>query len=209
VSVDTLRRFAVGGAQRPDSFSGLNPNFSAALSQFFAAAPPEVQAQMRIASGYRSPQIQAGLWEQALRKYGSPEKARKWVAPPGRSQHNHGHAVDLKYLAPAAMQWAHANAGKYGLSFPLKHETWHIEYAGARGAQPATSNPPTPTAMPTQYTAAASVSPGQAAPSLGFGGTLASMFAGAPVVPDFGVEMEQQRLRERARREALFSGPLV
>src|SRR5690606_28008637 len=95
---------------------------------------PEVQAGLRISSGYRSPERQAQLWEQALAKYGSPEAARKWVAPPGRSQHNHGFAVDLKFMTPAAREWAHKQAGQFGLAFPLKNEAWHIELAGARGA---------------------------------------------------------------------------
>ena len=36
-------------------------------------------------SGYRSVEKQKQLWEQALKKHGTPEKARKWVAPPGGS----------------------------------------------------------------------------------------------------------------------------
>lgn len=125
--------FAVGGATRPDSFSGLDPDFQAALAQMFQAAPPEVQPHLRITSGFRSPQRQAELWQGALAKYGSPDAARKWVAPPGNSKHNHGQAVDLKYLDPIATKWAHENAAKFGLAFPLANENWHIEPIGARG----------------------------------------------------------------------------
>lgn len=128
-------QYATGGATRPDSFSGMNPEFSNALAQMFSTAPPEIQAQLRVGSGYRSPERQAQLWEEALRKYGSPEAARKWVAPPGNSQHNHGNAADLKYLSPEARAWAHANAAQYGLAFPLDNEDWHIELAAARGGQ--------------------------------------------------------------------------
>lgn len=131
-------KFATGGARRPDSFSGMNPDFSAALGSMFAAAPPEIQQQLRVSSGYRSPQRQSELWQQALKKYGSPEAARKWVAPPGNSQHNHGHAADLKYLGADARKWAHENASQYGLSFPLSNENWHIELASARGGKPKT-----------------------------------------------------------------------
>ncbi|WP_421565565.1 D-alanyl-D-alanine carboxypeptidase family protein [Ochrobactrum sp. EDr1-4] len=126
-------RYAVGGAQRPDSFSGLDPQFSSALANMFSAAPPEILQHLRVTSGYRSPQRQAELWDGALKKYGSPEAARKWVAPPGRSNHNHGHASDLKYLDPSALKWAHENAGRFGLAFPLSNENWHIELAGRRG----------------------------------------------------------------------------
>lgn len=126
-------QYAVSGAQRPDSFSGMNPSFSSALERMFAGAPDNVRSQLRVMSGYRSPERQQQLWDQALQKYGSPEAARKWVAPPGNSQHNHGTAADLRYLDPEALSWAHANAQNYGLAFPLSNENWHIELAGARG----------------------------------------------------------------------------
>lgn len=145
-----LSQFAVGGATRPDTFSGLDPAFLASLQQMFAAAPPEIQANLRVMSGFRSPERQAQLWQNALAKYGSPDAARKWVAPPGRSQHNHGNAVDLRYLDPAATAWAHENAAKFGLNFPLANENWHIEPIGARHpveGQPQQPGTPAP-AMP-------------------------------------------------------------
>jgi hypothetical protein len=131
-----LSRFAVAGATRPDSFSGLDPEFLGALQALFGAAPPEIQAQMQIMSAFRSPERQRELWEGALAKYGSPQAARKWVAPPGNSFHNKGQAVDLRYLDDAARAWAHENAAAHGLHFPMKHEPWHIEPVGARGGQP-------------------------------------------------------------------------
>jgi hypothetical protein len=60
--------------------------------------------------------------------------ARKWVAPPGSSNHNHGEAVDLKY-GKGASEWVHANAEKYGLYFPMGHEPWHVEQIGGRRQQ--------------------------------------------------------------------------
>lgn len=124
--------YAVGGATRPDSFSGMAPEMSASMWRMFSEAPPEIRESLRVSSGYRSTDRQEQLWKEALVKYGSPEEARKWVAPPGRSQHNHGAAADLKFLSPEAKAWVHANAGKYGLAFPLSNEDWHIELAGAR-----------------------------------------------------------------------------
>jgi hypothetical protein len=128
--------YAVGGATRPDSFTGMNPQFETALEQMFASAPPEIRDQLQVKSGYRSVDRQAELWAAAVEKYGSEEEARRWVAPPGNSQHNHGNAADLGYLSPEAQQWAHANAANYGLAFPLSNEDWHIELATARGGQP-------------------------------------------------------------------------
>jgi hypothetical protein len=127
------QRYAVGGATRPDSFTGMNPQFRSSLERMFTEAPPDIQSQLQVYSGYRSPERQAELWKNALAKYGSPAAARKWVAPPGNSKHNLGFASDLRFGSDAARQWAHANAAKYGLAFPLSNENWHIELMGARG----------------------------------------------------------------------------
>lgn len=109
-------------------FDGLNPTFEAAVNQMIADAPGSIS----ISSGFRSVQRQKELWNQALKKYGSPAVARKWVAPPGNSKHNHGLAADLKYASDEVKRWAHENAAKYGLTFPLSNEDWHIEPIGAR-----------------------------------------------------------------------------
>jgi len=90
-------------------------------------------------SGYRSPERQKRLWENALRKYGSPERARRWVAPPGGSAHQTGRAIDLylggknaseevaKLRALPAYAWLMANASRFGF-YPYDREPWHWEY---------------------------------------------------------------------------------
>ncbi|MGF7008098.1 M15 family metallopeptidase [Aminobacter sp. BE322] len=214
-------RFAVGGAQRADSFSGMQPAFRSALAQMFQAAPPEIQQNLRFSSGFRSPQRQAELWQGALAKYGSPEAARKWVAPPGRSQHGHGNAADVKYLAPAALKWAHANAAQFGLSFPLSNENWHIELAGARGQKhgaPASAAQMMAQGRPSL--AQSFVEP-QAAPG-GLGAVIPGA-EGAGTSPNFGAlasmfaqqqadrrrQREEEAAAEQVRREALLGGSLA
>lgn len=81
-----------------------------------------------VKSGYRTPERQQQLWADALRRYGDPEIADNWVARPGTSNHEHGWAVDLG----GDLEWAHQNAGAYGLMFPMSWEDWHIEWAGDR-----------------------------------------------------------------------------
>jgi hypothetical protein len=111
-------------------FSGFQdflPEFGSALQQFLAANPG-----LSVSSGYRTPEHQAELYQAALRKYGSEQAARHNVAPPGRSYHNKRLAADLAYKDDAARAWAHENAAKYGLTFPMGHEPWHIELVGAR-----------------------------------------------------------------------------
>lgn len=105
---------------------GLNPGFKQRLDAFLHATGSSVT------SGYRSPEEQQVLWQNALRKYGSPQAAARWVAPPGRSNHNRGLAADLRFPTPAAQAAAHQLAGRYGLVFPLGNEPWHIEPVGAR-----------------------------------------------------------------------------
>lgn len=65
-----LSTWATGGAKRPDSFSGMQGGFSSALEALFADASPELQGQLLISSGYRSPERQAQLWSDAVKNMG-------------------------------------------------------------------------------------------------------------------------------------------
>lgn len=73
-----------------DHVDGLDEGFATNLLAMFEDAPPAIRDGLQIGSGYRSDARQRELFDAAVKKYGSPEAARKWVAPPGRSQHNHG-----------------------------------------------------------------------------------------------------------------------
>ena len=106
---------------------GLNAAFNSQLQRMIK----DSGGRIKVNSGYRSPERQAQLFAAAVKKYGSEKAARKYVAPPGRSNHNHGLAADLGYTGDGE-QWAHANAGRYGLVFPMGHEPWHVEPVGAR-----------------------------------------------------------------------------
>lgn len=126
-----LTRFLAPGKDA-SHISGLSSSFEGKLEKMLADLPKELAGQITINSGFRSNERQAQLWQEALAKYGSVAEARKWVAPPGNSQHNKGNAADLGYGSDAARQWAHDNASRYGLAFPLGNENWHIEDADAR-----------------------------------------------------------------------------
>lgn len=153
-ALDRLSSVAVGGAQRPDSFSGLNPQFAGAVDQMVQAAARD-GVNLTITSGYRSPELQATLWENALAKYGDPEIADNWVARPGQSMHNKGLAVDfaaaggglLRDANSREAQWIKQNAPRFGLAVPLANEPWQVELAGARGGG-ATPTPPPQQATP-------------------------------------------------------------
>ena len=123
--------------------AGMRADFQASLAGFITAAR-EAGHDIKLQSGVRTTERQAELFAAAVRKYGSEAEARKWVAPPGRSYHEKGTAADLNYAgagmrgdttaAQSAREWAHANASRFGLSFPLGNEAWHVEPADQRGA---------------------------------------------------------------------------
>jgi hypothetical protein len=116
---------ATGAVNVSGDPGGFVPEFEKRLNRMLAASGGRV----RLTSGYRSQQKQAQLFAAAVQKYGSEEAARKWVAPPGKSKHGAGVAGDLA----GDLDWAHRNAKKFGLHFPMPWEKWHIELVGSRG----------------------------------------------------------------------------
>lgn len=123
---------------------GLDPTFAQAIEALIAASG----GRLSIESGFRSDEQQQQLWDAAVQKYGSPEAARKWVAPPGHSNHNRGMAVDLG--GDTAL--AHELAPRFGLVFPMSWEPWHIEPVHARdsGSKDAYTDPPPGQVNPTE-----------------------------------------------------------
>lgn len=122
----------LAGGKSNAHIEGMASAFAEKLATMLASMPDNLKGDVTINSGYRDIVRQQQLWLDALKKYGSPEAARKWVAPPGNSQHNKGNAADLGYGSDAARKWTHENAGNFGLSFPLANENWHIEDTDAR-----------------------------------------------------------------------------
>lgn len=188
--------YLAGGGTRADAMTGLDPAFNSALVAMFQAAPADVQSALRINSAYRSPEIQQQLWDDALKKYGSPEAARKWVAPPGNSRHNHGLAVDLGYLNDTARQWAHANAGQYGLHFPMSWEDWHIELAGGDGKRA-----PIPAGAARVATGRGPIDPTSPAGMMALGDLL-PLQMGQPALAGLGDLLNGGGLRQRQKERA-------
>lgn len=106
---------------------GLHPQLSEAVGALLRAA----KGAVRVSSGFRLTSEQAELWAAALARYGGPDAARKWVAPPGGSMHERGLAVDLA----GDLERAARLVGELGLPLhrPLAHEPWHFELVGSRG----------------------------------------------------------------------------
>jgi hypothetical protein len=75
--------------------------------------------------GWRSRAYQNQLLRDAIAKYGSEEKAARWVATPGTSSHVSGDAVDI---GPArATAWLSRHGAEYGLCRIYRNEPWHYE----------------------------------------------------------------------------------
>jgi hypothetical protein len=118
----------IGGAvgSIAGGFAGLEAGFRTSLQRMFADAPGRIS----IGSGFRTFAEQAKLYADWVAR--KPGQAR--AAKPGESNHNYGLAADLVFAGGnngAVARWAHTNAGRYGLVFPMGDEPWHIEPIGA------------------------------------------------------------------------------
>lgn len=103
-------------------FSGLNPTVG---SKFFGMAAEYQQLtgkQIQVNSAYRSPEAQAKLWDGGR----NPN-----AAPPGRSLHEKGLAIDINSSNANELQ-SLGLFDKYGFTRPMSHEPWHIQPIGAR-----------------------------------------------------------------------------
>jgi zinc D-Ala-D-Ala carboxypeptidase len=76
-------------------------------------------------SGWRSPEYQEHLLQEAVSKYGSEEAATRWVATPETSAHVSGDAVDIGSSGAAA--WLSEHGASYGLCQIYGNEPWHYE----------------------------------------------------------------------------------
>lgn len=85
-------------------------------------------------SGYRPPWYQKRLFDAAVIKYGSEAKARKWVAPPGRSRHGKKGGQGAVDVAPAS-SGAQLDAGSERLFRPMSWEPWHVQLQTKEGPE--------------------------------------------------------------------------
>ena len=102
----------------------LDPALLGALRRAATDAAAE-GVELRVDSGWRSPEYQQHLLDEAIAKYGSEEQAARWVALPDRSPHVSGDAVDIGPSAAAA--WLSKRGAEYGLCQIYSNEPWHYE----------------------------------------------------------------------------------
>lgn len=80
---------------------------------------------LRVNSGWRSPEYQQQLLQEAVAEYGSEEEAARWVATPETSAHVSGDAVDIGGFY--AIVWLSEYGAAYGLCRTYGNESWHYE----------------------------------------------------------------------------------
>jgi D-alanyl-D-alanine carboxypeptidase len=81
--------------------------------------------EVRVTSGWRSPEYQQQLLQDAVVEYGSQEEAARWVATPETSAHVSGGAVDIGPFDAEA--WLSQYGAAYGLCQIYGNEPWHYE----------------------------------------------------------------------------------
>jgi zinc D-Ala-D-Ala carboxypeptidase len=110
----------------------LDPALLSAIQSAATAASAD-GVTMTITSGWRSPEFQQQLLDQAIQTYGSYASARQYVQTPEASKHVTGQAVDVG--GQGADQWLIANGSRYGLCQIYANELWHFELATDPGGK--------------------------------------------------------------------------
>lgn len=141
---DGIPRLQPAGDHRPDpdrsgpfdpddpAIGNLDPDLLAAV-QAAARAARDDGVEMVVTSGWRSRAHQERLYAEAVSKYGSDEKARRYVSTPDASAHVTGDAVDI---GPTdADSWLSQHGADYGLCQTFANEMWHYELATTPGGQ--------------------------------------------------------------------------
>ncbi|AQT82251.1 peptidase [Mycolicibacterium litorale] len=104
----------------------LDPRLLDAIQHAATAASAD-GVVMTITSGWRSPEFQQRLLDEAVTTYGSMAAARQYVQTPAASKHVVGQAVDVGGVG--ADQWLIANGARFGLCQIYANELWHFELA--------------------------------------------------------------------------------
>jgi zinc D-Ala-D-Ala carboxypeptidase len=104
--------------------ANLDPDLLGALRQAASDAADD-GVEFVVDSGWRSPEYQEQLLQEAISKYGSEAEAARWVATPNTSAHVSGDAVDIG--PDAAAEWLSEHGAEYGLCQIYGNEPWHYE----------------------------------------------------------------------------------
>ena len=121
--------------------ANLDSDLLGALRQAATAAAGD-GVEFVVDSGWRSPEYQEQLLQDAVSRYGSEAEAARWVATPDTSAHVSGDAVDIGPSGAAA--WLSEHGAAYRLCQIYSNEPWHYELrpeAGEHGCPPMYADP--------------------------------------------------------------------
>ena len=104
--------------------ANLDPSLLKALRRA-ATDAAEDGVELQVNSGWRSPEYQKQLLDEAVSEYGSEEEAARWVATPETSAHVSGDAADIGPVD--ATSWLSQHGSEYGLCQTYGNEPWHYE----------------------------------------------------------------------------------
>ncbi|MFG6445877.1 M15 family metallopeptidase [Microbacterium sp. P07] len=108
----------------------LNPALREAMQDAETDAAVEALS-FQITSGWRSPEYQEWLLQEAVDLYGSEEVARQFVATPERSTHVTGDGIDIGPID--AQFWLIEHGSRFGICQTYANERWHFELATVPG----------------------------------------------------------------------------
>jgi D-alanyl-D-alanine carboxypeptidase len=112
------------------TIANLDPDLRVAVRDAATAAAAD-GVEMSVTSGWRSAAYQQVLLDDATRRYGTFQEARRWVNTPELSTHVTGDAVDI---GPTdADDWLNRHGADYGLCQIYANEMWHFELATEPG----------------------------------------------------------------------------
>lgn len=109
-----------------EKLDGLTP---AARAAFEAARTQALWCHgqlIGLTAGYRDAHAQARLFDEAVRRAGSPGLARTWTLPPNESRHVTGTALDVRPVEGAL--WLERHGARHHLYRVYDNEWWHFEY---------------------------------------------------------------------------------
>ncbi|GAA3618776.1 hypothetical protein GCM10022419_125360 [Nonomuraea rosea] len=131
--------WALGMRFPAEDLTGLTDGARAA----FAAARTEAfwgHGQLiGLTSGHRDPAVQQRMFDEEVRRSGSPALARMLVLPPAESKHVAGVALDVRPHEGA--RWLEEHGGRHDLYRIYDNEWWHFEYRPGRGGRPPRRRP--------------------------------------------------------------------
>lgn len=104
--------------------ANLDPDLLDALRQAATDAAAD-GVTFYVNSGWRSPEYQDQLLQEAVAEYGSAAEAARWVATADTSPHVQGGAVDVGQWDATA--WLSEHGAAYGLCQVYANEPWHYE----------------------------------------------------------------------------------